>query len=850
MWLLTTISLPHLRGHLWRTALTVLGIAVGVAAMIATTSVTDAVFASFQRSVEVSVGRAQLHVSNGTTGVPEDLVEALRTLPDVAAAAPIVTGFVSVAGPQVRTLAVFGLDLLADEEHDVQLPRSAIHIPDDIEFVSGHDSIAVTGRFAREQGLQAGERIDVITAHGAQRLTVRGVIDEIGPATLFGGAVGLMDLPAAQRLLGVDERVDQIDVRVRSGANVEDVKRLIAQTTVGRGMVDDTQAHGTRVQDLFFSVRVMLSIAALVAVVVGFFIIYHTVSVSVLQRRREMGLLNAVGVSRRSISWWLSTEAVLFGTIAGLLGYAIGMGIAGMSLSTFGTVVTAFARVPEAQVAFEPWRLALAVSVAIASTLGATLIPAIAILRDDTARALRPSGGSPAGALTPARSVAAGVLGLSIAATMIATAPTTLPYGPLVAFIFTLNSLVLVSCGLFCPLGAAGIGALVGTFSTRSRGLVLLLAGRAIGRNPAGAVAVVTAIVMGMGWTLADVSLIESFRGSWLTWIDRHYTSDLILSAGPATVSFLTAPPVAEEVLEAVRAIPGVAEVQGLQISEISRDGKPTVIQAFDETPSAPPVGSEPDHDRDQRFWNGDGVMVNQQLAHLEGIRAGEFLSLSTPSGAQHLRVLGTFVDYRVGYLSSIAMSRNLYRTLWGDRSITTARVWVKEQGVLEEVRDRIERQIGSTYGMHAVTAAEFRGAVSDLTESIFALHYAVVLIALLVSIVGVTNFLLSSVADRGNDFRMLAAAGVPPQQVSASIVIEGALLGVVGCALGLAAGYASSRIIVLHSVPMVNGWGFEFRFPAATALRLCVAAIGLAAMASWLPARLAQRRLATGTRY
>src|SRR5262249_21210950 len=131
-------------------------------------------------------------------------------------------------------------------------------------------------------------------------------------------------------------------------------------------------------------------------------------------------------------------------------------------------------------------------------------------------------------------SVGVGLAGLVLTVLLAWFAPITLPYRPLVTYVFTLNSLALISFGLLCPIAARGLGRLVGRVANPTRGVGLRLAGRSISRNPAGPVAAVTAIVLGLGWTLADASLIESFRGSWLDWVDRHYRSDLVVSAGPA----------------------------------------------------------------------------------------------------------------------------------------------------------------------------------------------------------------------------------------------------------------------------------------------------------------------------
>jgi putative ABC transport system permease protein len=275
MWLLTRVSLPHLRHHAARTGLTVLGTTLGVAAMVATTSVTDAVFDSFRHSVEVTVGRAQLTLTNAGSGMPEELIDEVRAVGGVAAAAPLVEGFVMVPGEAGEMLAVFGLDLLGDEQREAQVPRAALEIPDEVLFVSRPDSVVLTRSFASARRLGIDSRLAVLAPGGARELVVRGLVDDVGPATLFGGVVALMDLPAAQRLLQQEGRVDRIDVRVTDGVSAQDVRQGLVARVAGRVRVEDSTVHGAGATDLLFSVRVMLSIAALVAVVVGFFLIYH-----------------------------------------------------------------------------------------------------------------------------------------------------------------------------------------------------------------------------------------------------------------------------------------------------------------------------------------------------------------------------------------------------------------------------------------------------------------------------------------------------------------------------------------------------------------------------------------------
>jgi ABC-type antimicrobial peptide transport system permease subunit len=177
---------------------------------------------------------------------------------------------------------------------------------------------------------------------------------------------------------------------------------------------------------------------------------------------------------------------------------------------------------------------------------------------------------------------------------------------------------------------------------------------------------------------------------------------------------------------------------------------------------------------------------------------------------------------------------------------VSAVHVWLDDPTNAPRIRARLHRRLSDRYGVQALTVGEFRTGVLQLMDQIFTLHYLLATIALFVSMVGVTNFLLTRSLERQGEYRLLEAAGVDISDIRSAIVSEGLLLGIVGACLGLLAGIAVSAIIVRHSVPMVNGWHFDFRFPVGTALRVSGLAILLSAGAGLVPAWLSTRRFAS----
>jgi putative ABC transport system permease protein len=359
-------------------------------------------------------------------------------------------------------------------------------------------------------------------------------------------------------------------------------------------------------------------------------------------------------------------------------------------------------------------------------------------------------------------------------------------------------------------------------------------------RNPHGPAAVVTAIVMALGWTLANASLIASFKHSWLGWVHDYYHSDLIVSAGGRVTDILTAPPFAADVTDEIRAMPGVTAAQGLRRVEIEFRGTPTLLLSFDEAPSGLPV-----LDRDwasiaPAFWAGQGALVSDTLAHRTGLGPGDRLTLNSPTGAVSLPVLASFRDVYGADLGAIAISRRLYSASWQDPLIDRIRVWAPE--AKHPVEQAVNERYARTRGIQALTYEATMAAIIALIEGAFTITSALVFVCLAVSTMGVLNFLLTSVLDRQREFVTMRAVGMTPRQITASVSAEGGLIGFTGVVVGLVAGAVVSAVVVLRCVPMVNGWHFAYRFPADTAAAVSVAALLATMLIGILPGWMAAR--------
>ncbi|HUK40723.1 MAG TPA: ABC transporter permease, partial [Candidatus Acidoferrales bacterium] len=269
--LLRFISWRHLRGHRLRTALTFLGIALGVAVIFAIAVVNRSLASSFQSTIEQIAGKAVLQVANGESGVPEALFPTIRDTVGVQNAAAAVEGFLPVTAVRGERLYVYGVDLLTDfAMRDYQFTGSEFVFDEALDFIAKPDSIAITESFSHRLNLPIGATVTLTTSRGKQNYVVRALLREQGTAKVFGGSFALMDLPVAQRALGKEGKLDIVDLTVEKGATIEGVQTRLRASLKGAAEVERPRKRGEQIEGLLTSFRVGLFFVSLIALFVGF----------------------------------------------------------------------------------------------------------------------------------------------------------------------------------------------------------------------------------------------------------------------------------------------------------------------------------------------------------------------------------------------------------------------------------------------------------------------------------------------------------------------------------------------------------------------------------------------------
>jgi putative ABC transport system permease protein len=761
---------------------------------------------------------------------------------DVAAA---VDGFLPVSGVRSERLYIYGVDLLTDfAMRDHQFAGDGFAFDKALDFIAAPDSIALTESFARRYDLKIGSTIALNTSRGKQSYTVRALLKEEGTARVFGGNFALMDLPAAQVAFGKEGKLDIVDLTVEAEEKVEAVQARLRQRLNGVADVERPEKRGEQIESLLTSFRVGLFFVSLIALFVGFFLIYNTVSVSVVQRKREIGTLRCIGMRRSELLRLIVAEALILAVFGAAIGCLIGWLLAQAALLAVGeTVRNLFSSIGLSGSSLSPRELVVALVSAVGVALFAALHPALEAIQISPLETARQAAWRPVFDDRKSWATRLGLVCFIVAPLLIFSAP--ILSGAIRQFSIGVVGMLIFLLGLafFSPLIIRYAARKFSQSSVRLPGISWAesrLASDSLVRNPVRSGITVATMVISLAAIFTIAAFVNSVRGSLLLWIDQMVTADIIVSsgartAGPRNVSLR------EEPLPGLQALPGVKIVDLYRLVRANYQGRPIVVESFSAAASARvrtlPM-AEGDGSRALReMGEGKGAIVSESFQTRFGKNINDSIELITPSGPATFKVLGIYIDYSSD-IGSVLIDRALYKKYWRDELVDAFDLWLEPGADMAAVIQKIKDGYGERYQLFISTHRELKDAVVRIMEQSFVVNYAVEIVAVVVAIFSVINTLLASILDRTREIGVLRAIGATQAQIRRIVVIEAGWMGLIGGLLGLFAGSVMAYHHVVFNTKLLTGWTFQFYYPYGIAALSIFAAVVLCLIAGYGPAK------------
>lgn len=839
--LLRRISLRDYRATPGRLALVIGGVASGVALIAALGIINVSVLANFRASIERAAGKAALQVALGTgeVGFDEAATTTVQQDPDVALAFGLVRGYLAATDGTGTVLQLYGVDLTSEavDSYDVELVDRERDI---LELLNDPTSVFLTEDYAARRGIKLDDRVPFESSMGVKELRVRGLLRAAGLATVFGGNLAIMDLPAAQRLLGKDGKVDQVDVVLKPDRSAGDVQTRLAARLPSSLSVTRPVTRGERLERVLEAFRAMLDGISILALLAGVFIVYNTMSTAITQRARDLAVLIALGTERRTVFSLVVIEAAVLGAIASGVGMLAGLGLAhvilGMVSTSMGVIYQA--RFTVDSLSLTGHQVLSYGTLGIGSAVAAALVPARKASRLDPLELMRAdfrerlAVGLPNGRLL----AIAGVFFLATVAAVYREHTTrSIAWGNIGAILWFIVAIV-----LSIPLMSLVTTMLRPVFP-RWFGIEGRVAIEGLRRSP-GRTGVTTGVIaLSLTFAVAISSIARSFRESERNWFILN--GDLVVSAITTEGGWLEMP-LSREVATILERVPGVGRIETYRAlqGQSYRDARIAVTAVssglLDASLTRQQIVAGDPSTALAEVEHGDAVLVSENLADRYPTSVGDTIVVPTPSGEVSFRVAGVIAADFSGDQGSIVLKRDLFERLWGDTRVSHFNLFLSPGASLDDVRDRVTRALAKDYRVKVLTVPNTLAYHQGMVDRAFAFTYAIQLLVVAVTLAGIVDVLTTQVIERRREVGTFLALGAEASQVARAVRLEALVIGVAGALLGTILSVGTSFLWVRFNFRILIGYMIDHHFAFVTAAWCVVLTGAVATLAGHLAAR------------
>jgi len=834
------LAISYLKGRPIRSIMTILSIVIGVMIMFGLNGIAPAmkeVFVSNTQSVALS--NVDLYVTRQDGSFfRQEFEQNVGAVPGVESSAAMILQAVNLPperyqtpdGNDVSSIQVYGVDTaITDETYNV-VTAGGRRVLSGRNFQPGDAGrlVLISEQFAEGLGIGIGELVELPGAGGWLAFEVIGLLDD--PGLLLGNQQVFMPIEAAQDLLNKPNRINIIMGRYTEGSDARAIDAAV-QSMFGRGYELSPLEGGADVwAALLEFMNVIFTMFGLLTLALAGLIMFNTFRTSVAERRRDIGMLRAVGAKRRVVMRIILYEGLILAGLGTVIGILIGFAFAYGARAGLSSIFQDLMGNPLGQPRFDALTYGVAIVFGLGIPLVSTMLPARSASQITPLEAMNPLTVSQEASLQRSRLIFGGislVLGLA----------------GLLSGIFPLMALgvliFLLALGLLGPLLITPIT----SFFNRALRLVFgqegTLAAGNIARQPRRAAIVATSLMITLAILIGLGGMLASTYGGALRFLDDSLRSDYIMVTGGLIVTNDTvgAKP---ELAETIRRIPGVEDLTTMrQIDVLNEDRVGIRLIGIDPPGYARIAGLsflEGDQTAYQGLQTGNSVIVNGRYASQFGVDVGDVIRLDGDHGEVEVEVAAIGLDYLNIKLPTIYMDQVSLTREYGVRNDVFLLINSEPGADQEQLEENLLAATRPYPGFGILSREQLRTSQEKLAQSgTIGMNILLALIAL-PALLGLANTLSINVIERTREIGMLRAVGAKRRQVRRMIIAESLLLSLMGIALGILGGILLS--VVMTGVLEFAGLHIPYSFPAVGVLTAISVGLICGILAALVPAR------------
>jgi len=785
--------LRHLIRHPWQLVLSVLGIALGVAVVLAVDLANASARRGFALSMEQVTGRATHRIVGGPQGVPEAFYTRLRVDLGWREAAPVVTGYAALADQPGQLVQVLGVDAFAEAPFRSHLDGVSTAGGTLTALLTEPDAALLPSNVGQPATLQAGDR----------RLTLRAV-GQLDAAILAG--LIITDIGTAQALFGKQGWLSHIDLLIPPGATgaqaINDLEKWLPPDL----KLEPAAARNQATADLSAAFSLNLTAMSLLALLVGMFLIYNTMTFAVVQRRALLGRLRALGVSRREIFTVVLSEALLLGLAGTLLGGLLGLWLGSTLVHLVTrTINDLYYVVSVRDFSIAPLSLIKGAGLGLLATLAAAWLPALEAADAPPAATLSRAYLESRWRAALPRLNLAGLTLLGLSGLLFK-----LSYGLAAGFLGLF--LMLLACALLTP-SAVILLVRLNQQLTAWSGPLARMATRDVARHLSRTGVAVAALMIAFSATVGVGVMVDSFRSGVSLWINDLVNADIYI-APLAQESGASGASLRPDVLVELRATPGIAALSLYRRVEVTLNGKPVQLLALELAPAARAgyhlLAGQP-RAAWQAFETGTAVIVSEPLAYRHQLRVGDAITLNTASGPRAFPIAGIFLDYGSEH-GRILLNRRAYERDWRDATVGSVAVYAAPDEAVAVLRQRLETGIGRLQPLVMRSNRSIQEYTLAIFDRTFTITSVLRLLAIAVAFVGVLSALMALQLERAREFAVLRATGMTAGEIGRLVSLQTGFMGFAAGLLAIPVGLLLAAVLIFVINRRAFGWTLPFQ--------------------------------------
>jgi len=844
-------TIRHYRKHPWQILLSTIGITLGVAVVVAIDLTNSSAQKAFELSADALTGKATHQIIGVASDIPEQLYLDIRKEEGVTAVAPVVEGYAKLINIKQQqydegspVFHLVGMDIFAEKAFRGYFGRGSSKF-DVAQLLAKPNTAIIAKSTAIHQDIKLNDTVHFLIAGVEQKLTVVGFIDDNQVLdNLALSSIIFVDIATAQEVLhmqGLLSRIDLIIPDTREGKRKYQELKVSLPSSVdivtsdlrNNAMAQMTKAFETNLTALSF-----------LALMVGMFLIYNTMTFAVVLRRQIIGALRALGVTRREIFNMIFTESLLIGFFSTILGIGLGVLLADGLLGLVTRTINDLYFVLNVQsLDISIYSLGKAILLGVFATAFSGLLPAYEATkstpRTSLARSTLESKYKRAFSWT--KWVGGGAIALGALLLII-------PHGFLwLSFVGMFS--ILCGFAFYVPQFTLLLVKLAVPIHHRILGTLGNISARSVSTSLSRTSIAVASLSVAIATTIGVSVMIDSFRGSVVEWLDNTLKADVFIST-PGVNSSRSKGNLSPVWVDRFKNIPEVREVSVMRNVQLQAPKGITELHVLKISPSLFSM-FDLKHGKytmaQQGFFEEDGLLVSEPYAYRHGIDVGELLVLPTDKGLKSFKVVGIYVDYGSDQ-GVVTINRDTYDRYWNDRTITSIGLHVNPGININYFIDKLTKlvknyQLNSSGPEDSEQDIIIRSnlAIKEASISVFDRTFVVTevlrLLAILVAFVGIVSALMSIQFERRAEIALFRVLGLTPQEVWLVVSGETGLIGVIAGILSIPLGLVLAVILIYVINRRSFGWSISLSLEPMLLLQSLLLAVTAAMIAGMIPA-------------